>query len=288
MDANWTKVDFQAQSKQDGLSELLQPTHEVFARELGLSLSAFLRCSVSVTCNDASEVSYGELQTGEQPACFASVVMGPEQRGLIVELKHSVLFPFVGIALGAKSGSFVIPERRPTDIELQIVNILFRLVLSEVYRHWSPLVKVQLETMKLEIEHSSPKAFQQTDPVLQIQFDVTVGEHTGQLSFVVAPALFAALIESKVPPATISAGSPETTLQMMLPAKVAVDVWLDGSQMRLRDLLQLRAGQVIKLDHPVERKAVCTFNGRLGFNGQIVSTGERRAFMIDEINQPQA
>jgi flagellar motor switch protein FliM len=69
---------------------------------------------------------------------------------------------------------------------------------------------------------------------------------------------------------------------LMLPSKVNVDVWLDGSQMRLRDLLQLREGQVVKLDHPVERRAVCTLNGKAWFNGQIVSTGARRAFMVEE------
>jgi flagellar motor switch protein FliM len=52
--------------------------------------------------------------------------------------------------------------------------------------------------------------------------------------------------------------------------------------MQLRDLLQLREGQIVKLDHPVERKAVCTLNGKAGFNGQIVSTGARRAFMVEE------
>ena len=70
--------------------------------------------------------------------------------------------------------------------------------------------------------------------------------------------------------------------QLMLPARVFLDVWLDGSQMCLRDLLQLREGQIVKLDHPVERRAVCTLNGKTGFSGQIVSTGSRRAFMVEE------
>jgi flagellar motor switch/type III secretory pathway protein FliN len=68
----------------------------------------------------------------------------------------------------------------------------------------------------------------------------------------------------------------------MLPAKVAVDVWLDGCEMRLGDLLQLREGQIVKLDHPVERKVVCTLNGSTGYSGQIVSTGSRRAFLAEE------
>ena len=61
-----------------------------------------------------------------------------------------------------------------------------------------------------------------------------------------------------------------------------MQVWLDGSEMRLGDLLQLREGQIVRLDHPVERMAVCTLNGVSSFNGQIVSTGQRRAFQVED------
>ena len=37
-------------------------------------------------------------------------------------------------------------------------------------------------------------------------------------------------------------------------------------------------GQIVRLDHPVERRAVCALNGQASFNGQIVSTGQHRAF----------
>lgn len=292
MDANWTKVNFQDQAKQQGgLADLLQLTHEVYARELGLSLSAFLRCSVSATYKGAKEVCYGELQPDDAPSCFGIALTGPDERRLTVELQHSVLFPLVGIALGAKAGNFEIPDRRPTEIEVQIVSILFRLILSEAYRAWSPVAKIHLETRKLEIEHAPVRAFQQTDLVLVLQFDVTVGENTGQLAFLVPSPVFAAAVESEdavLPGKPEATGSPEAALQLMLPAKISVGVWLDGSHMRLRELLQLREGQVIKLDHPVERKALCTLNGKAGFSGQIVSTGARRAFMVEDPCQPQA
>jgi flagellar motor switch/type III secretory pathway protein FliN len=52
--------------------------------------------------------------------------------------------------------------------------------------------------------------------------------------------------------------------------------------MRLGELLHLREGQIVKLDHPVEGKVVCTLNGSAGFSGQIVSTGSRRAFLVED------
>ncbi len=71
-------------------------------------------------------------------------------------------------------------------------------------------------------------------------------------------------------------------MELLLGGQVAIDVWLDGSDMRLGDLLRLCEGQIVRLDHPVERRAVCTLNGVTSFSGQIVSTGQRRAFQVED------
>jgi flagellar motor switch protein FliM len=292
MESTWTKADFRNYGKLQGASgDLLHSTQEVLARELGLSLSAFLRCSVTAAFQDATEYPFADLPSDDGQSCLGTALVRPDDRSFLVQLDYSLLYPLIGIALGAKTGSFTTPERKPTDIELQVVNILFRLILSEAYRGWIPLTKTQLETVTVEIGRSSSRAFQATDSVLVVRFDLTVGEQTGRLSLVVPPQLFQAGIEPEEPlrrEKTEMIGSAEATLQLMLPAKVTVDVWLDGSQMRLRDLLQLRAGQIVKLDHPVERRAVCTLNGKARFSGQIVSTGTRRAFMVEEASGTQS
>lgn len=284
MESNWTKADFRNYGRLQGASsDLLRSTQEVLGRELGLSLSAFLRCSVTSVFNSLEERCFGDCQKDATRSCLGTVLARPEDRSLLVELDYSVLYQLVGIALGAKTGSFASPDRKPTDIELQVVNILFRLILSEAYRGWVPLIKTQLETVTLEIGRGGPsRTFHSTDSVLVVRFDMTVGEQTGALSLIVPPQLFQGAVEAQEPVRPEKTAAREAALHLMLPAKVTVDVWLDGSQMRLRDLLQLREGQIVKLDHPVERKAVCTLNGEASFSGQIVSTGARRAFMVDE------
>lgn len=116
-------------------------------------------------------------------------------------------------------------------------------------------------------------------------FDVTLGEYSGKLSLIVPAALFAGALADKQmdPPQKPKApASSDATLDLMLPAKVSLDVWLEGSEMRLGDLLRLREGQIVKLDHPVDRKVMCTLNGSIGSSGQIVSTGSRRAFLLED------
>jgi flagellar motor switch protein FliM len=287
MESNWIKADFRSQGLLHGASsDLLRSTNEVLARELGLSLSAFLRCSVTAKYLSGEELAFGDLrQDAVASSCVGTALVRPGEGKLRIGLEHSVLFPLVGLALGAKAGSFTAPGRKPTDIESQVVGILFRLMLSEVFRGWAPIVKMQLETAALEIDRSQGRTFHGTDAVFVAAFEIALGEQVGRLSIVVPLELFAnAAAEEAIDGdrQNASGASNDATIQLMLPAKVSVDVWLDGSQMVLRDLLNLREGQVVKLDHPVERKAVCTLNGTSGFTGQIVSTGTRRAFMVEQ------
>jgi len=286
MESNWTRADFKNYGKLEGApAELLRTAHEALARELELSLSAFLRTNVSASFASWGELSFGDLQREQCESTFGSVMARPGDRRLLVELEYSVLFPLICIALGAKPGSLSASGRKPTDIEFQVVHILFRLILAEAYRAWAPLVKTQLETVALGIEQTPFRTFPSTDAVYVTRFELTVGEHTGKLMLVAPQELFQSVVvtEEPVHRQQADAGvSAEATLQLMMPAKVSMDVWLDGSQMRLSDLLQLRAGQVVKLDHPVDRRAICTLNGKPGFTGQIVSTGAHRAFLVED------
>jgi len=146
-------------------------------------------------------------------------------------------------------------------------------------------LKTPLETVTLEMEHRPARTFATTDQVFVSRFKLAMGDHSGHFSLVAPAILFTSGMaddDAISQPQQPSGGSPDATIELMMQASVALDVWLDGSQMRLGDLLQLSEGQIVKLDHPVERKAVCTLNGTTGFSGQIVSTGSRRAFMLED------
>jgi len=286
MEPDWIKVDFRnAGQERDRTDDRLQSAQEVLARDLSLSLSAFLRTSITVKHAGGGASGFGELLKAGARSSFGLALLRPDGWKLLVRAEHSVLFPLIGIALGAKPGSFTSPDRKPTDIELQVVMLLFRLILSETYRAWSGPLKTQLETATLEIEPSPARAFPATEPVFAARFDVAVAEYSGTITLMAPANLIAAsLVEEQAQPQH----SPNTrlfsqsSLDRMMAAKVSLDVWLEGSEMRLGDLLQLREGQIVKLDHPVDRKVVCTLNGSAGSAGQIVSTGSRRAFLLDQ------
>ena len=49
----------------------------------------------------------------------------------------------------------------------------------------------------------------------------------------------------------------------------------------MRDLLKLRVGNLLTFDYPVERPIELTVNGAHKFTGQVVSTGKKRACLVE-------
>lgn len=285
MESNWTKAEFRTNGKLQGVpGELVRLANEALAKDFTISLSAFLRTSINATYLGGGEIPYGEFPVSNIQ-CFGSALARPDDRTLLVVMQHSVLLPLVGIALGAKAGTFGTGERKPTEIELQVVSLLYRLILSDAYRAWATLMQTPLETISLEFDPAPARLLAPTEPVFAARFEITVGEQTGQLTLITPPELFATALAEDEDPAhrgKPDAASQEATLDLLMGGQVSISVWLDGAQMKLGDLLRLAEGQVVRLDHPVERRAVCALNGQSNFTGQIVSTGQRRAFQVDE------
>jgi flagellar motor switch protein FliM len=287
MEASMTKADFRVSSKLEGVpGELVRLANETLAKELSISLSAFLRISVNATYSSGGEISFGEFPVVDNRACFGLALLRPDDHKLIVVLEYSVLLPLVGVALGAKAGSFNAADRKPTEIELQVVGLLYRLILSDAYRSWATLTKTPIETVSLEFEPAPARILLATDPVFAARFELTAGEQTGQLTLLAPPNLFASVVaeEEPAPAQQLETNeSVEATMELLLDSQVGIQVWLEGSEMRLGDLLRLSEGQIVRLDHPVERMAVCTLNGVSSLSGQIVSTGQRRAFQVEDV-----
>jgi flagellar motor switch protein FliM len=286
MESNLTKAEFRVSSKLQGApGELVRLANESLAQALTIGLSAFLRTTVIAKYISGQEISFGEFPVADGRACFAGAVIRPQERKIIVALEYAALLPLVGIALGAKAGSFQGVERKPTEIELQVAGLLYRMMLSDAYRSWATLVKTPLETVTLEFEPTPARILAPTDPVFAARFELAIGEQTGALTLLAPQDLFATVVEETEPPPPaekVESISVEATLDLLLDSRVSMEVWFEGSEIRLGELLQLRPGQIVRLDHPVERTAVGTLNGVSSFTGQIVSTGQRRAFQVED------
>jgi len=63
-------------------------------------------------------------------------------------------------------------------------------------------------------------------------------------------------------------------------ATLRLEAVLEGSALRIGDLLAVRPGQILALAQPIGAASQCLVNGRVKFRGDLVNVGGRQAFQV--------
>lgn len=74
-----------------------------------------------------------------------------------------------------------------------------------------------------------------------------------------------------------------TNLNLVLDVPVNLTIELGGTQLPMRDVLQLNVGSVVQLDKPADAPVELSINGKLIARGEVVVIEDRFGVKITEI-----
>jgi flagellar motor switch protein FliM len=261
--------------------------HGAVSREVAMQLSVFLRSAVSVKYTGVEECTFAQFMSARKACSCASLIKlsckAPAlDAHMVLDLDPALLFSFVEVMLGGKPAGRLVPDRAPTEIEKQLLSLVLTAMTTQLERAWCTVASVSLQFSGIEADPQVARVFSPADAVVVGRFEVSSGDQAGSFTVLTPTHPAEAVIESVKP--GLAEGTEVSELarlsRTVMDASVRFDVWLDGVSLQLRDLVQLREGYVIKFDHPTERNLQSTLNGAAGFPGQVVSTGRKRAFLI--------
>jgi flagellar motor switch/type III secretory pathway protein FliN len=72
-------------------------------------------------------------------------------------------------------------------------------------------------------------------------------------------------------------------LRLIRPAIINLDARLQGPKLGVEALLDLKEGDILAFDYPVDRPLDIMVNGKLKYQGEIVSTGRKRGFHVQQL-----
>jgi len=72
-------------------------------------------------------------------------------------------------------------------------------------------------------------------------------------------------------------------LRLIRPAIINLDARLQGPTLGVEALLDLKEGDILAFDYPLDRPLDVMVNGKLKYQGEIVSTGRKRGFQIQQL-----
>ncbi len=263
--------------------------HEGFARNFGASLSGFMRTIVEVELSSVEQLTYSQfILSLPNPTCFALLGADKLEGSLVLEMNPSVVFPIIDRLLGGGHASVNIPERPLTNIEFRLAGKIMKIALDqleEMWRHVLPDVHFSIDRTE-----SNPHLVQivpPNEPVVMIALEVSLGEVSGMVSLCLPYGSIESVLADMAKRDWFSYRSKKATAETrnllqrgLKRALVPVSAYLAGATLTVRELTELRPGDIITTHVRVDEESDFHVNGKLKFKGKPGKFRGQRAFLI--------
>ena len=249
--------------------------HDRFAKNLSTSLSAFLRAMTDVSLVSVEQFAYSEfLMSLPDPTAFYSIGLAPLDGTGALEINPAVAFAMVDRMLGG-TGQTPAPNRSLTEIEQNVLDGVVKLTLEHLTEAWRAITDVRF---RIQGRETRPQMLQVTGPnevVILLAFDISIAENRGMLSISIPAAAIETMEEKVTQGWNRTRRQPTPQEEARLAAnlgRVPLEVTtLLETTMPARELLALRAGDVIALGHSAQAPVEIQIGGIRRFSGRLTA-----------------
>jgi flagellar motor switch protein FliM len=267
----------------------IRQLHENFARNTSASLSAYLRAYVAVNLVSVEQLSFGEFtERLPSPTSLVSLGLKPYDGNAALEMNPAVVFPLLEMLLGGTGKAPAKITRELTDIERSILDSLLLILLRDLRAAWSMVAEIEFALQAHENDPQQSQILAQDEAVVAIAFEMRVGELSGRMNLGI-PSTVVKMLRQKFDRQGSARRSEATEqdqarmLRLIRTANLNLDVRLRGPSLGTETLLELKEGDVLAFDYPVNRPLDLLVNGHLKYEGEVIGVGRKRAIHIQAI-----
>jgi flagellar motor switch protein FliM len=268
--------------------------HENFVRNLVSSLSAYLRTYVVINLISVEQLSYSEFVDGlPSPTCLVALGLKPYEGNAVLELNQSLVFPMLEILLGGTGRSNLEIKREISDIEKNVMDGLFRLVLKDLREAWRSVSEISFSIETLETEPQLLQLLAPTEAVVTVAIEVRLGDVSGMMNLAM-PSILIKMMRGQfdhhwsMRRAEVTEKQKAHVRGLLDSALLRFDARLEGSGVAVRDLVELEEGEILVFDCPIDKPVDLLVNGRRKFKGQVVAGGRKRSFAVSGATREKA
>jgi flagellar motor switch protein FliM len=245
---------------------------------------------VSAEIASVDQLAYDEfIRSLVQPTVIGILEMYPFSGNALIEINPNLVFAIIDRMLGGR-GEFSGKVRELTDIERTVIERVIMRMLELLEDSWSTVVDVRFRYENLESNPFFVQICPGSDMVLLIILKLRVGDVEGMISICIPYFLMEPIMDklsSQQWFASTSKKSDEDAKGILKKrlGKVYVPVALElgHTVLNVSDVMQLRAGDVIKLDETLEAPLGVRIGNLVKFRALPGSVNGRYAAEISEI-----
>jgi flagellar motor switch protein FliM len=278
----------------------LETIHESFARNTGLLFTSFLRTNVEIDVVSVDQLTYNELVRSMPRPISVGIVEGPPFSGqMLLGVSHEITMCVIDRMLGGAGGGRGKP-RDLSDIESNMMQRTFAKILKNLNESWKGIAPVKYALKALEESYHLIQITPPGEIVAAVTLEVTVGnQDSGLISICYPYPMLEKYIESLSSSHLFSTKDTEDNeevptfedelLEKMYYAQVPLAVLVGGTRMNVAKVLELKQGDVIRLDRLAGTDLLMCINHKPKFFCQPGVLRQNMAVCIqNKVPEPQA
>ncbi len=260
-----------------GRMPTLEIINERFARLYRVNISSALRRVVDISATTTEMVKFGEfLKTLPVPTSLHIIKMDPLRGHILLVIESKLIFNLLDCFFGGTGRSrFKIEGRDFTSIENRVILRLVQSVVVELDNAWKPVIPVQFQFVRSEVNPQFAAIVPPSDLVIVIHFEFELDQAIGKM-ILCLPYSTIEPIRQRLH-ASYQSDQLEIDEAWMRRLKkrvgeisVRIVVELGRTKIRPQELLRLEKGDVLLLNQDVNKPIVVRVQGVrkfLGFPG---------------------
>lgn len=237
----------------------LDMINERFARHFRSSLYGLLQRPGEVKAGQVESMKFAEyVRRLTTPAMLHVVEMPPLEGTAVLLMDSSLVYTLVDGFFGGNGRAINDSESRDfTPSELRVATLVLKQLFKDMVTAWAPVMEVGFEHLKTETNARFVNVASPGESVLVARFTVGIGKNGGELHMVLSQSMIDPIREQLDGGVhSDRAGNDlhwaEALSQGLKETKVELKAVLLETELRLRDVRRLRAGDVIAVDLPEE------------------------------------
>ena len=251
----------------------LQDIHREFSRQLALVLTAYLRMHLEVDVVSVDQLTYDEfMRSVPSPISIAIFELNPLPGQILLGISFEVLSSIVDRMLGGV-GTVEGKARELTDVEESLVKKMIERTIQTLADAWSHIIPVESNLIGLDNNYSGIQVATAGEIVALITLEVHIsGKHYGLISLcfpypVLENVLSQLTTQHIFQTKGIIATSEERQkmIEKLDTSLVDINVLFGQTDITMKDFLDLKEGDVLKLDNAATEDLIVKVNGERKF-----------------------
>jgi flagellar motor switch protein FliM len=270
----------------------LENMHDNFGGHMGSVMSNLLRAMLDVDLVSVDQITYSEfIMSLMSPSCTFAFTAEPLEGACIVDFNPTLTYAFVERMFGG-SGKVLDTGRELTGIERSLMNRIAGVVYKELENAWAHICPIKINQVSLETNPQFVQLVPPGETVITISFQLKLLQSTGLMTicypYVALESIVAKLSGQNWIDATKKKSldkNTEINQENLMHLGVPVSAVLAETEVRIRDFLELKSGDVITTGQKISQEIEVYIRRRKKFSGRPGLVGRKRGLVVTQVYQ---